>query len=86
MTVIIYIEIASAHINGNVVIAIARDAAKSCVLVEAVTACCIGDKREEALGSEVVYPRVRGLWRGDDVLLVGVIEVTEFHWFYQSFL
>ncbi len=38
------VEIASAHIHGDVVIAVTGDAAKSSVLVEAVAACRIGDQ------------------------------------------
>ena len=81
MTVVVDVEIASAHIHGNVVIAVTCNTAQSRVLIEAVTARGIGDKREKALCSEVVYPRVGSFWRGDDVFLIGVVEVTEFHWF-----
>ena len=56
---VVDVEITSAHINGNVVVAITGNAAESCVLIEAVTARCIGAKGEESLCSEVVYPRIR---------------------------
>ena len=49
------------------------------VLIEAVASCGIGYQREKSLCSEVVYPRIRGTWRSNDILTVFVVKMTEFH-------
>ena len=79
MTAVIDIEITSAHVHGNIVVAIAGNAAKSCVLVEAVAACRVGNQREEALSSEVVDPRIGSAGRSNDVFLICVIKIAKFH-------
>ena len=86
MTAVVYVEITSAHINGNVVIAVTCNSSQSCVLVEAVTACCVRDQREKALCAEIVYPRIRGLGRCNDILLVLIVKITEFHRILLMFL
>ncbi len=43
-TVIVDIEVTSAHIKRHVVIAVTCDTSETCILVEAVTACCVGDE------------------------------------------
>ena len=77
--VVVYVEIASACISGNVVVAVTGDSCKTGILIEAVSACGIGDKAEKVLCSEIVYPGIRGFGRCDDILLVSVIKETEFH-------
>ena len=79
MTGIVDVKITSAHIDGNVVIAISCDAAQSGILIEAIAARRVGNKRKEALRSEVVYPRIGSFGGSDDVFSVSVVKITEFH-------
>ncbi len=46
-----------------------------------VTACGIGNQREERLCSEVVDPRIGSSGGIDDVFLIGVVKVSELHSF-----
>ena len=66
---VLEVEVSSAHINGNVVVAVTSNPAQTRVLVEAVSSRRIGDQREETLSSEVVYPRIGSARRRDNVLL-----------------
>ena len=77
--VIVYVEIASACICGNVVVTVTCDSCQTSVLIEAVSACCVGNKAEKVLCSKIVYPRIRGFGRCDNILLGSVIKETEFH-------
>jgi hypothetical protein len=43
-TVVVDIEITSAHIERYVVVAVTSDASEAGILIEAVAACCIGNK------------------------------------------
>ena len=72
------IEISAAHINRDIIIAIAGNTAQTCVLIEMIAARGIGNQRKESLCTEVVDPRIRSLGRLNDVFFVRVIEVTEF--------
>ena len=73
------VEVSSAHVDGDVVIAITCDTAQTSVLIEAVAACGIGYQRKESLCSEVVYPRIGGTGRSNDILTFFVVKMTEFH-------
>ena len=76
---VLYIEISSPHINGDVVVTIACDTAQASVLVKAVSSRGVGYKREKSLRSQVIYPGIGGAGRGDDVLSCAVVKVAEFH-------
>ena len=73
------VEVSAAHVDWNVVIAITCDTAQTSVLIEAVSACGVGYQRKESLCSEVVYPRIGGTGRSNDILTVFVVKMTEFH-------
>ena len=82
---VVNIEVSSSHISRYVVIAIAGDAAKSCILIEAISACGVGNKGEEPFCAKVVYPRVGGLRLSDDIFTVLVVEISELHILKSSF-
>ena len=64
-----------------VVVAVARDAAQSGILVEGIAAGGVGDQGEEIPASQVVDPWKRGLWGFDYILSFSVVEVSESHRF-----
>lgn len=70
------IEIAAAIVHRHTIVSVAGDTPEFCVLVEGIAACCIGDEREEILVSQIVDPRSWGLWIGNYVLAIVVIEMT----------
>ncbi len=85
---ILDVVIAAAGVHGYAVVAVAEDPAEFGVLAEAVTACGIGNQGEEILRPHVVDPRPRGGRIRDDVLPVGVVEMSVFFhmlWLHQSF-
>ena len=76
---ILYIYVLSVSVVGNVVIAIACDSQKSCILIKGITSACIGDQSEEVLVPEIVDPRERSSGSCNHILSIGVVEVSEFH-------
>ena len=79
------VVIAAAGVHGHAVVAVAEDPAELGILAEAVTACGIGDQGEEILRPHVVDPRPRGGRIRDDVLPMGVVEVSVFfHMFWLT--
>ena len=58
-TVVVDVEITSAHIKGYVVIAVSRDPAEPCILIERITTCSVGDQREKSLITKIVDPGIR---------------------------
>ena len=49
------------------------------ILIKAVAAAGVGDQCKKILTPQVIDPRQRRPGGGDDVLPVGVVEVTKFH-------
>ncbi len=78
---VFYVEILSAVIHRNVIIAETCDTTKACIFIKAVTACCVGYQCEKCFVSEVVDPRIRCVWGFDDILFSTVIKMSEFHIF-----
>ena len=77
-TVVIDIEISSAVVHRDSVIAVTCDPAELSVLVERISTGSIGNQREEVLVTEVVYPRPRGLGICDDIFAGSVIKMSEY--------
>ena len=77
--VVVQIEIASAGIGGNVIVAVTGQAEHTCVLIEAVTAGSVGEQGEKLLASQIVNPRVGRVRPGDDVLPALVVKKAELH-------
>lgn len=78
------VKIPATVVHGHVIVAITRDPPELSVLVETVTTRSVGDQREEVLIAEIVDPRPRRLWIGDDILAVSIIKMTVvlvFHFF-----
>ena len=73
------VEIAAIGIGGDVIVAVTRDTAELCILVEAITTCRVGDQAEECLAAQIIDPWQRRFGVGDDVLAVCVIEMSELH-------
>ena len=73
------VEVSAAHVYRDVVVAVTGDTAQTSVLIEAVSACGVGYQRKESLCSEVVYPRIGGTGRSNDILTFFVVKMTEFH-------
>ena len=46
------------------------------ILIERIPTCCVGDKREEILVTQIVDPRPWSLWICNHVLAIGVIKMT----------
>ena len=76
---VVDVEVPAARVGGDVVVAVAREAAHLGVAVERVAARLVRDEREELLGAQVVDPRVRRVRRRDDVLACVVVEVAVPH-------
>ena len=66
-------------VQGVVVVAVARDAAQPCVLVEGIASGGVGDQGEEVLASQVVDPGKGGPGGLDHVFSVFVVKVSVFH-------
>lgn len=79
LTLIVDVEITSANIHRDVVIAITSDAAHTRILVKMIAARCIGDQREEAFCPKIIDPRIWCLGRRDDIFLCCIVKVTKFH-------
>ena len=73
------VEIATAHINRNIVVTITGDAAQAGVLIERIAAGGVGNQREKAFHSQIVDPGIRSFRGSDDVLSAGVIKITVLH-------
>ena len=78
-SIIAKINVASAQIEGSVVVAVARDAAQARVAVKRIATGSIGDDAEVGLAAEVVDPRQRRIGLSDYVLAVLIVEVPVFH-------
>ena len=77
--VVVDIEVTTAHVNRNVVVTVSGDSTQTGILKEVVAAGCVGNQREEFLGTQVIDPRIRGSWILNHVFLVCVIKKTKFH-------
>ena len=64
---VVDVEVPAADVGGRVVVAVPKKAPEPRVSVEAIAARLVRDEAEEALGPEVVDPRIRGLGGGDDI-------------------
>ena len=73
------IEISSAHVDRHVVVTVTSYSSQSCVLIEGIASCCVGDKWEEFLCAKIVYPWIWRSWIADDIFLFHVIKMTKFH-------
>ncbi len=79
IVVIVYVEVTSACIGGNVVVTITGNSEQSCVLIEAITAGSVGEQSEEVLTSEIVDPRVRCIGTSYAILTCSIVKKTVFH-------
>ena len=70
------VEVTSAIIHRNPIVAITGDATELGILIERITTGCIGDEREEILVAQIVDPRPWSLWICNHVLAIGVIKMT----------
>jgi hypothetical protein len=78
-SIIAKIDVASAKIEGSVVVTVARGSAQARVAIERIAAGSIGDDSEIGLASEVVDPGQRRIRLSDYVLAVLIVEVPVFH-------
>ena len=73
---ILDVEVATTIIHRYPVVAIAGETTELGILIERIPTCCVGDKREEILVTQIVDPRPWGLWVSNHVLAIGVIKMT----------
>ena len=77
--VVAQIEIASAHIERGVVVAVAGQAAQAGILVEGIAAGRVGDQTEILFAAEVIDPGQGSVGPGDDIFALRIVKITEFH-------
>ena len=73
------IKILAIAVVRNVVVTIAGQAKKLCILIEGISAVCVGNQTEEILVSQIINPGKRCLRSCDDIFHGIIIKVTEFH-------
>ena len=76
-SLVIDIEITSAVVHRDIVVAVTGYTTELRVLVEGISAGRVGDQREEVLVAEVVDPRPRCLRVGDHIFPTLIIKVSE---------
>ena len=79
VTAVVDVEVPTAGVVRDVVVAVAREPTHARIAVEGVPAGGVRDQREELLGPQVVDPRVGGARGRDDVLTGRIIEVPVAH-------
>ena len=77
--IVAQVDVAPAQVERNVVIAIARKAAKPRITVEGISASRVRYQPEVGLTSQVIDPRQGGVGPSDHVLAVQIVEVPIFH-------
>ncbi len=78
---VIDVEVTSACIGGNVVVAITGKTKKTSILVEAVAAGSVREQTEEVLTAQIVDPGVGGIRSGYTIFSGSIVKETEFHSF-----
>ena len=78
-TVVVNVEITSAHIQRYVIVTVTCDSSESGVHIEAVAACSVRDQGEKALIAKIVDPGEWCFGCRDDVLACGIIKIAVFH-------
>ena len=73
------VEVVSARIGGDVVIAVTGHAQKPRVLVEGIAAGGVAHQGEEILAAQIVDPGIGRVRTGDDIFAVSVIEMAVVH-------
>jgi len=76
---VVYVEVTTACIGGNVVVAITGKAQKTSVLVEAITAGSVGEQTEEVLTAQIVDPGIGSVRSGYAIFSGGIVKETKFH-------
>ncbi|MNO32640.1 hypothetical protein D3C76_226370 [compost metagenome] len=79
ITVVIQVVVASACIQGNIVIPVTGKSSHPGIPVKGVAAGSIGDQAEKLLVAEVVDPWVRRFGSVDYILFASVVKGSEFH-------
>src|SRR5450755_3614381 len=77
--VVAYVNVPSAQIEGDIVVAVARDTAQPRVAIERVTTGSIGNDAEVGLASQIINPWQRSIWPGNDIFPILVVKVSVLH-------
>ena len=74
---VVDVEISSAVVHRDVVVAVACDSAEFRVLIEGISSGRVGNQRKEVLVAQIVDPGPRRLRIRNDIFTIEVIEMTE---------
>ena len=80
------IEVLAVAIERHVIVAVAGEAQKLCILIEGIASTGVGNQGEELVASEVVDPGKRSPGSRDDIFPVGVIEIIRASFPFLSFI
>ncbi len=81
--IISHIDVAPAAIEGDVVVAVARDAPQARIAIEGVTTGGVGDDAKIRFVAQVVDPRQWGIGSSDHIFATLVVEISVTHNLYS---
>jgi len=77
--VVAEVDVAAAEVEGNLVVAIAADAAKACIAKERIAAGGVRNDAEVGLTAQVIHPGQRSVRLGNYVFPIAIVEISVLH-------